>query len=118
MSLLLTSRCVAPKSPINAALIKRRKNQNNVKKIGIFCCQYRKVNARGLRFRRCQVPVCMFMFPCLLCIIPTVILFHLLRLDQTAAPQEECVMGYVRMEALSGANGGSWLEWPIYEHFM
>lgn len=61
---------------------------------------------------------CIFMFPCLLCIIPTVILFHLFKLDQTAALWEECVMGYVRMEALSGANGSSWFEWPIYEHFM
>lgn len=61
---------------------------------------------------------CMFMFPCLLSIIPTVILSHLFKLDQTAAPWEELVMGYVRVEALSGANGRSWFEWPIYEHFM
>lgn len=65
-----------------------------------------------------QVRECMFMFCCLLCIIHTVILFHLFKLDQAAAPWEECVMGYVRMEALSVANGSSWLEWPIYERFM
>lgn len=58
------------------------------------------------------------MFLWLLCIILTVILFHLFKLDQTAAPQEECVMGYVGMEARCGANGSSWFEWPIYEHFM
>lgn len=27
-------------------------------------------------------------------------------------------MGYVGIEALSGANGSSWFEWPICEHSM
>lgn len=53
-----------------------------------------------------------------LCITPTVILFHVFKPAQTAAPWEECVMGYVRTEPLSCANGSSCFEWPIYERFM
>lgn len=60
----------------------------------------------------------MFTSPSLLWIIPTVILFHLFKLDQTAAPCKECVMGSVGMEAQSCANGSSWFERPICEHFM
>lgn len=65
-----------------------------------------------------QVPDCILMVPLLFCNIPTVILFHLFGLDHSPAPWEEWVMGYEGNEALSGANGSSWFEWPIYEHFM
>lgn len=49
-------------------------------------------------------------------LVPTVILFHLFQLDQTAAGQEECVMRYVHMASLCSANGSNLFEWPIYEH--
>lgn len=56
-------------------------------------------------------------FPLLLYIIPTVIIFHFFKLDQTAVPWEECVMGYVHTKSLSGANGRSRCSWPIKEYY-
>lgn len=110
---------LAPSRSINAALMKLRQNQYlkkpNIKEDILSVLD--KWILEDVLASWLQVNACLCILACL-CIVPTVILFHLCKLDQTTAPWEECVMGYVRMEALSGANGSSWFEWPSYEHFI